>query len=68
MASKTRKCSKCGQKNNEFTLYKDKVICNTCYEDYLNSKTTCTICNKRIYRKNEYIDEEVSNADKKKTF
>lgn len=66
--AKPRKCSKCGQKSSEYTIYKDKTLCNDCIEDYLDASTSCSICGKRVKRKLEYIDEQVSNADKKKTF
>lgn len=51
-----RKCNRCSNKVNAYYIYKDKAICKDCIEHYLDLKITCSICNTKLKRRNEYIN------------
>ena len=64
--ARARKWVKCDEKITDYIVHKDKPICLKCYESYINSKVTCTICNLSIARNKEYTSTD--KKDYKKTF
>lgn len=59
-----RKCNRCSNKIDNYYIYKSKSICKECIEYYLDLKVTCSICNKKINRRYEYIPIEEANTTK----
>lgn len=68
MALRPRKCNKCSSKVNEYVIYKEKAFCNDCIGSYLTSKTSCSICNRKIQRDKEFIPTDCLKVDLKKVF
>lgn len=45
------KCSVCGTKEGEIIVLNNKKYCQEHYEEYMNIKIACPICNKSVVRK-----------------
>jgi hypothetical protein len=50
-----RKCHKCSESFKDYKIIKDKAICLSCYDEYLELKILCSECKGKIKRKDEFI-------------
>lgn len=63
-----KKCTRCSKKFEDTVEYKGKRYCKECFSEYLDLKSSCSVCKKSFIRKLEFTCDTMDSKDKKKNF